>query len=685
MAQSPTPSRDADDNAAREKEAAPPAKGGGAAPSLLKGQYLIHHNTPLADFDCPTAKAFLAEDRREPDRALFALIVPPNLPDRAARAESLRVSGLAGVMKPVEWGPVEWPPLGQVCMVVVYAQPSGGRVMPIGESITPFQEVQVLQEVVIAPLLNTIRELHSMGFTHRALRPDNMFYADGSKKTILVGDCLTTPPGYDQPVLFETIERGMCQPAGRGIGDTREDLYALGVTLVLLLVGSNPVARYSDVELIERKISDGSYATLCGNERIPVGLLEVLRGLLSDDPVEAWGLDELQHWIDGRRQSPIQRKSAKKADRGFIFVEREYDNLRTLAHAFFLNQDAALKALKDGHVIRWVRRSLEDAEMAGYLERTLEDLEASKGNRDLAESAMIANICIALDPAAPIRYRDLSFMPEGIGPVFAAEMMKNEVAKVIQVIARGIHRNWFHAQHASSAFETRIKAMEKWLASTDLGMGPERVLYEFNFTLPCQSPLVAGRHVTDPKMLMRALDDLAKDKNPTSPPLDRHVVAFIATHLGDKAEPHLAVMADPEPARQVLGMLSLLAQVQWRTGIETLYGLTRWMGTLVGPALEAYHSRKLRREIERDIPKLVRKGSLTELYNRIEDPEARTIDKRDFELARKEFLVAEEEVNRVQSRAVDRAAMEEAAQRVAAVTAVVATLFISVMIFLSNQ
>ncbi|CCQ75175.1 hypothetical protein [Magnetospira sp. QH-2] len=658
--------------------------GGGGAPSLLKGQYLVHHNNPAPEYNCPTAKAYNVEDRREPDRTLFALISPPNLPDRVARAESLRVSGLTGVLKPVDWGVIHWPPIGEDTMAIVYAVPTGGRVIPLGETVDPIQEVQTLQDLVIAPLLNTIRELNAMGFTHRTIRPDNMYWSDPTKKVILLGDCLTTPPGHDQPVLFETIERSMCQPEGRGIGDIRDDLYALGVSLVMMLLGYDPTVRYSDNELIERKICDGTYATLCGNERVPMGLVEVLRGLLSDDPTEAWGLDELQAWIDGRRQSPIQRKAAKKADRGFVFENHEYDNLRTLAHAFARNQEAALKALKEGHVIRWIKRSLEDSEMAGYLERSMEDLEATKGNRQRAEDALMANICIALDPEGPIRYRGLSFVPEGIGPVYAKEMIDGDINKVIQVIARGIHRNWFHAQPGSSAFETRMKAMEKWLASTDAGMGSERCLYEFNFTLPCQSPLLKGKHVTDLPMLMRALDDVAKEKNPGGTPADRHIIAFIATHLGEKAEAHLDVMNDETADRNVLGTLSLFAQVQWRTGIETLYGLTRWMGTTVGPALEAYHSRKVRKDIERDLPKLVRKGSLTELYNRIEDPEALLQDGKAFEEAQKKFMVAEEEVNRLESKSVDRKAMEEAAQRVAAVTAVVATIFISVMIFISN-
>ncbi len=658
---------------------------GRGAPSVLAGRYLIFPGRPAPDLDGPTAKAFHVEDRKEADSKLFALIVPPDIPDRTNRGDSLRKSSLSGALKPIEWGAVEWPPYGQSCRAVVYERPTGGRVMTPGERHPGFNNTRDLQRLFIEPIVTTIREFHVMGMTHRGIRPDNMFYADTGRQRVILGDCLAVPPGYDQPILFETIERGICQPAGRGAGDTREDLYALGVSMVFLLLGLDPVPRLSDEELIDRKISDGSYATICGSERIPVSLLEVLRGVLSDDPMESWGLDEIQLWIDGLRMTPIQRKAVKKADRGFPVGDKEYDNLRTLALGFSRHPELAIKTLREGHLIRWVRRSLDSPDIAVAMESALTDLDAAKGDRQRAEAEMIANLCLRLDPEGPIRYKGMAFLPEGIGPVFAAEMLRGDPKDIIDVILRGIHKNWFRGQAQAQAFEKRLDAMEKWLRAPVLGSGPERCLYEFNFTLPCQSPLVAGRHVTDLSELIRALDTVAEDVDPKKPPVDRHVAAFIASRLGNEVDAHLAVMADPSLDRQVLGMLSLLALVQWRTGIETLYGLTRWMGGQVGPALETYHSRQRRHDIERDIPKLARKGSLTELYNRIEDPEARQEDYRGFLAAQKSFHEAEEDINAVQSRALDRATMEEAAQRVSAVVAVIFTIFASIMIFLSRN
>ena len=669
------------EEAGNEKGA--PPKGGGV-PSLLKGRYLIHHDQPVPDLDSPTAKAFHVEDRREQDRSLFALIVPPNIPDRSNRGDSLRKSKLPGLMRPVEWGAVDWPPAKQFCTAIVYERPQGGRVWLPGEKNPEFPDVREMQTVFIEPMVDTVREFHAMSMTHRCIRPDNLFYKDKNKTQVILGDCLTVPPAYDQPVLFETIERGMCQPAGRGIGDTREDLYAIGASLVLLLLGYDPTSRLTDEKLIERKITEGSYATICGNERIPVALLEALRGLLSDDIDEAWGLEDMQVWIDGGRKSPIQRKAVKKADRGFPFCGEEPNNLRSLAEMLANNREQALKAIRDGSLTRWLKRGLDDSDASLLIERAAEDLEAAKTNTQKVEDVTLATVCIQLDPGGPIRYKGRAFMPEGIGPVLAEDILGGESKASIEVLTRGIHKAWFRAQSQPSMFEKRMDNMEKWIKDPAPGLGIERCLYEFNFSLPCQSSLVAGRHVVDLEDLARVLDEVAKEIDLKTPPVDRHIAAFVASRLGSDADPHLIAMGDASPDRAMLGMLSLLAQVQWRAGIESLYGLTKWMGQQVGPALETYNSREIRRGIERDIPKLVRKGSLTELYNRIENPEAREEDIAGFKEAQKEFAAAEEEVIQVQGRAVNRKKMEEATQRVAAVTAVIVTMLLSILIFLSK-
>src|SRR3546814_8436095 len=76
-----------------------------------------------------------------------------------------------------------------------------------------------------------------------------------------------------------------------GYGGPEDDYYALGVLVLVLLCGGNPVPGLSEHELVEAKISKGSYAALVGETRLSLPMVEVLRGLLCDNPEERWRQD----------------------------------------------------------------------------------------------------------------------------------------------------------------------------------------------------------------------------------------------------------------------------------------------------------------------------------------------------------------------------------------------------------
>ena len=79
-------------------------------------------------------------------------------------------------------------------------------------------------KLIIAPIAEALAELGLKGITHRAIRPDNIYYMDEQRTRIVLGDCCTSVPAYDQPVVLESIESGMCEPSGRGSGMYVDDM-----------------------------------------------------------------------------------------------------------------------------------------------------------------------------------------------------------------------------------------------------------------------------------------------------------------------------------------------------------------------------------------------------------------------------------------------------------------------------
>jgi hypothetical protein len=80
-----------------------------------------------------------------------------------------------------------------------------------------------------------------------------------------------------------------------------------------------------------------------------------------------------------------------------------------------------------------------------------------------------------------------------------------------------------------------------------------------------------------------------------------------------------------------------------------LLGVTRWIGGQVGPIIRLYHSRATRRDLEAEIPSIVRRGSLPELLAVLDNPELRNTDQTGFAASVTEFQKAEDEIAEIQA------------------------------------
>ncbi|MEO5373961.1 MAG: hypothetical protein H7840_06720 [Alphaproteobacteria bacterium] len=666
--------------AAAAPASAGPSRGAGS-PVVFKDRYSLFPGSPLPALNSPTAAAFVAEDRRDPAARLFVLVCDPTLPCRSNVMRSLKGVKVAGLLPLVEWGTVHWPLAGRKCMVVVYEEPLGGRVNPDPRvRLDPVREHEIVRRV-IEPLTNALKELNERSITHRAIRPSNLFYMDPGKQQIVFGECVTTPPGYDQPVLCEPIPQGFAQREGRGVGTVETDLYALGVSVLVLLTGRNPMPDLDDSEIMHLKVSMGSYAALVTDQRLPLPMIEVLRGLLSDDPMQRWDRESLELWLAGRRLSPIQAKPAPKAQRDFPIKSGNFSNARELAHGIGLAWNSVVGVIQDGQLELWLRRSLEDKPRAEAVGGVIKLAEVSGGaDGRSANDFLLVRVCALLDPDSPIRYRGLSLMPDGFGTALAvAVMQRRDPRTIIDAITFEIPKIWFDGHDDYNPdhlfYATEFREMRSLLVMTAMGYGVERILYEMNETIPCQSPMLSEDYVVEIYDLLPALDEASKKVDHKISPVDRHVAAFIATRYEYDLDPQFAALNDPAPERSCSGMLSLLAVLQYRGGPEAVLGLASWAAGHMDPLISFYHSRERRKIIDQESPALIRKGRLPELFALLDNAEERQKDREGFAAAKAEHMAAETEIMFLESGGRNR---DEASARVghqaAAVTSVVIAL-----------
>ncbi len=658
---------------------------GVGSPVTLRERYLIYPGSALPDLATPSAQAFHAEDRRDQAKVVFALVARPGFPVRINALRALKGVECAGLMTLLEWGVVDWPPANRKVMVLVYARPLGGRVT--ASLTTEFKCVEEVDAVrkIVNPVVAALKALKAASLTHRAIRPTNMFWASAAKDRIVLGDCATVPPAYEQPALIEPIESAMTHASGRGAGTSADDVYAFGASLAILLQGMSPVPSLDDEAVIRQKIVQGSYGVLIGDARMPLPMIEILRGTLCDDAHERWDNEALELWLHGRRLSPLVAKIEKRAARGFAFNNTEYFTSRELAIAMARHWEAAAPFVLDGRVELWLRRSLDNKEKANAVATAVQAAGADADKRGAAD-ILVSKVCMILDGRAPIRYKGLAVMPDGFGSLLALAMVEGRDLRIIaEALMRETTRAWFETRDAynpdNSVLEAHIRAQKVFLDRGTIGNGVERVLYELNEAMPCISPLTVDSYVLELRDLLPALNASAKKAEGKGWPVDRHVAAFVAARTNFDIERQMSDLALPDPARSVLGMLNLLATIQWRVGQGGLYGLAAWTAALMAPVINGFHGREKRRELEKEAVRIAREGSLVELSRLLDNPEDRHLDQQGFEEARAEWVAAQREILDIEAGRVQKGEAVRTAQQVAALVSVTIA-FITVTLLL---
>ncbi len=632
---------------------------GGGTFVVVRDRYTLYCDRPIPSLDMPNALAYEVTDRKQEGRPLYALVCNPEMPPRISLMRVLKGLELPSVLPMIDWGVAEWPPMERKCVIVIYHRPLGGRVM---DSLSAtFKRIPDHQftRAVIKPIADGLVELVQKGIAHRAIRPDNLYYIDEQRTRIVLGDCVTAVPAHDQPVVLEPIESGMAIPTGRGTGSYADDMYAFGATILILASGRNPLQGVPDEEIIRRKIQMGSYAALVGEERMPVSLIECLRGMLTDDPEQRWVAGNVDLWLSGKRLTPIQAKPDSQAQRAIKFAEQEFHTLRPLSYSMYQNWDKAAAIITDGTLEVWIRRGHELNEVADGIASAIKGSSAMPGNKGDSTDLIVARVLMLLDPRAPVRVRDFRVFVDGFGQALAVAMLrKQKLQPYTDFINRELWRHWIGAQVAANPdtqqYDNIFKDLKNYLKDPNSGSGVERCVYELNEWQPCMSPLIESQYVMEIKGVLPALEAVSKTVNVKLWPVDRHLAAFIRTRYAKGTSSQIDAMNDSRPDRATIGMLSVLAIVQWRLGPEALYGLASWAGGLMGPVINSYQNRNKRKELEREIPKLIRKGDLAELYNYLDNPEERQKDAEGFTWAKAEYAAAEKHIFDLEHGQMDR-------------------------------
>ena len=204
---------------------------------------------------------------------------------------------------------------------------------------------------------------HNNNVIHKDIKPSNFFFRNTDHKELVLGDFgISSVLEGDEKVHRTTQARTPVYAAPEMYNDVIDgeveitpavDFYSLGITLMTLWLGENPLNLNERVMM--RKKNEGRLPRI--NE-LPDRVKMIIQGLTSVNPQTRWGYDEVERWFLGE-DVKIDLSSPILKYRSFIVdPERNLvaDNIHELIPLLVDNERLAINYLYNGRIAGWLEQ-----------------------------------------------------------------------------------------------------------------------------------------------------------------------------------------------------------------------------------------------------------------------------------------------------------------------------------------
>lgn len=598
---------------------------------VLKERFEINMSQPLPQLDTNGAKAFEVVDKINPTRLLFALVCFEGYP-RLSYLPYMKSIDSPNILKLVEYGYISIKDADKV--VLIYNRPTGPRADEFINGTEKLSEEDF--KTLVLSLLSACNELKTFGLTHRAIRLNNVFFKDNSRKELILGDCLASFPSFYQPLIYETVENILCPPQSRGNGCFEQDIYAAGVTLLGITLNHSIDSELSAFELLRQKLKNNSFSFLSNNEKIPNYASVILKIMLDDNPEVRCDYTAVVNFFEGKTLNLAQADSTTKSNKALIINGEKCYTRKNAALAILNNPDFGLEVIQSGKLLEWVKSGLENEKLHNKLSIII-STEKENPNKNL----LLAKTCIYLDSSLPLKCGDSFIFPEGIAKTIFYNKKNNLSLDPLQsLISSEIIRLWYQEQPRLRA-PTNAGEFKLYITRNDYGYGFDRIMYDFDEDLPCISPLIGKSFVNNVSRLLNALDTNASNYNIL--PFDKNIIAYLRCKMGKKIDGILVDINANQDAVKISAIIRLYANIQNKHGPAQLPNLTQWIINAAKPIIQSYHNIKYQKYLEQELFKISKTGKIINIVNILENEEAKNKDRADFAEALKNvnFLMTE--------------------------------------------
>jgi hypothetical protein len=595
--------------------------------------YQILLDQPLLDYSRAWAPCFAARHVDYPDMPLMAYICAPTPGVRIETARRSQTIDRAGLLKLFHHDALPIPGKSDH-YGFVYEKP----VAPSPpRRLWGAYSARLLTANLIRPMIAALGALFEAGQAHGSIRPDNIFSMDTKQTLFTLGPATLCPPGYDQPAVFETIERAMAKRESKGVPGPADDLFALGLTIYALASGKMPGEGAEDREIVQRRLRYSSQSALLDTASIPRDMIDVIVGLTEDDVRLRWDMQKLSLWASGRRPDPPQRPNLGRRRMPLVVAGVECDTAREIAQVLFGNQTEGMRLVRDGVIDKWIAENSADGTATAAPTRAIA-MRASSGDDAPIAPVELARTIIQLDPSGPIRYKSLSFFPAGAGDLLQ-QIINDQPRRqeFCELLGAKLVSFWMRTAAAFGLVDMSSKRLQDVEKSYErFGDTLEEALYKLNPDAPCLSPAVAGKWARSHVDLAEQIEAACND--PQAPKLDRHLVGFFGARgaISDRAIQHWHKLHQPSKigAPSVLRVASRYQQDCDGKAFPNLAQVCLRMADMV---IEDIHHPETREKLRAQIALKAKSGSLSQMFDLVMDEGVRAADARAFAEAKQEF------------------------------------------------
>ena len=205
--------------------------------------------------------------------------------------------------------------------------------------------------------------IHSNNILHKDIKPSNFFFRDKEHTEVVLGDfgissmlendgkshrtTQARTPIYAAPEMYADVIDGVVEITPSA------DFYSLGITLMALWLGGNPMS--SNERVMMRQKNEGRLPHM--NE-LPERVRMIVQGMTVVNPMNRWGYDEVEKWFEGESpkvdlSSPFLKYKSFIVDPDKNLVA---DNIHELVPMLLDNEKLAIGYLYNGKISSWLEQ-----------------------------------------------------------------------------------------------------------------------------------------------------------------------------------------------------------------------------------------------------------------------------------------------------------------------------------------